>query len=62
MNQHCGSPDFMAPEVIKVKKNRRLEYDCKCDMWSIGVQMFIACAFALLPKGPPMRQHHCIVL
>eukprot|EP00668_Euglena_longa_P003302 GGOE01003864.1.p1 GENE.GGOE01003864.1~~GGOE01003864.1.p1 ORF type:complete len:826 (-),score=199.73 GGOE01003864.1:376-2853(-) len=48
MNQHCGSPDFMAPEIIRVKKNRRMEYNCKCDMWSIGVLTYI-----LLCGWPP---------
>ena len=37
MNLHCGSLDFMAPEVIKAKKRKDHYYDEKCDLWSIGL-------------------------
>lgn len=31
-----GSPNFIAPEILS-----RQGYDCKCDMWSLGVIIFI---------------------
>lgn len=32
----CGTPAFVAPEVI-----RRSGYNCTCDMWSVGVILYI---------------------
>jgi len=36
LNTYIGTPDFMAPEVINGS-----EYDEKCDMWSIGVMVYV---------------------
>eukprot|EP00667_Euglena_gracilis_P002955 EG_transcript_2961 len=45
---HCGSPDYMAPEVIAVHQTGGGYYDEKCDLWSLGVLTFI-----LLCGWPP---------
>ena len=44
LNTYCGTIDFIAPEVLDEKMN----YDEKCDIWSIGV-----IAFFLLSGRPP---------
>eukprot|EP00488_Nonionellina_sp_1-RS-2012_P002075 TRINITY_DN376_c0_g1_i1.p1 TRINITY_DN376_c0_g1~~TRINITY_DN376_c0_g1_i1.p1 ORF type:complete len:121 (+),score=29.50 TRINITY_DN376_c0_g1_i1:381-743(+) len=36
MNTCCGTPHYVAPEIISGK-----EYDCKCDSWSLGVMLYI---------------------
>ncbi|KAG6737320.1 hypothetical protein POTOM_058836 [Populus tomentosa] len=41
----CGSPFYMAPEVLQFQR-----YDCKVDMWSVGVILF-----ELLNGYPPFR-------
>ena len=39
----CGSPSYIAPEVINVGyyRTRKEPYDTKCDIWSIGVITYI---------------------
>eukprot|EP00758_Cryptobia_borreli_P002531 Tbor_TRINITY_DN3101_c0_g1::TRINITY_DN3101_c0_g1_i1::g.14750::m.14750/K04515/CAMK2; calcium/calmodulin-dependent protein kinase (CaM kinase) II len=39
----CGSPSYIAPEVIRVGylRTQREPYDGKCDIWSLGIITFI---------------------
>nr|CAJ2476014.1 unnamed protein product [Leishmania braziliensis] len=39
----CGSPSYIAPEVINVGfyRTRKEPYDAKCDIWSMGVITYI---------------------
>jgi serine/threonine protein kinase len=32
----CGTPGYVAPELLK-----KIPYDWQCDMWSLGVVVFI---------------------
>lgn len=41
MSTMCGTPGYYAPEIV-----RKLPYDCKCDIWSLGVIAYILlCGF-----------------
>jgi len=37
MNEICGSPDYMAPEILSYDESY---YSEKCDVWSIGVILY----------------------
>ena len=36
-----GSAEFMAPEVVDAFVGESLRYDKRCDMWSLGVIVYI---------------------
>lgn len=48
MSTMCGTPGYYAPEII-----RKLPYDSKCDIWSLGVVAYI-----LLCGFPPFYEEN----
>ena len=38
MSKQCGSPDYIAPEILSDKYSI---YDERCDVWSIGIVLYI---------------------
>ncbi|KAM9324609.1 MAP kinase-interacting serine/threonine-protein kinase 1 [Gastrophryne carolinensis] len=44
----CGSAEYMAPEVVEVFTEEATFYDKRCDLWSLGVILYI-----LLSGYPP---------
>lgn len=48
-----GTPYWMAPEVILSDNDRNNLYDCKVDIWSIGIT-----AIELADKAPPLADIH----
>jgi len=41
MDSPVGSAEFMAPEVVSLFEGHRSFYDKSCDMWSLGVLLYI---------------------
>ena len=37
-----GSAEFMAPEVVDAFVGESLKYDKRCDLWSLGVILYIS--------------------
>ena len=46
--KRCGTPGFVAPEVINAKKGVNVHYSTKCDVFSVGIIFF----FMLTGKIP----------
>lgn len=40
VGRYCGSPGFMAPEVILCENNQTLTYNEKCDIFSLGCILY----------------------
>ncbi|CAE7242545.1 unc-43 [Symbiodinium microadriaticum] len=57
MTQRCGSPGYMAPEVV------RGGYTELCDLWSVGIVFYqLATGKRLWPLTPTHEQHYDQVL
>eukprot|EP01050_Picozoa_sp_SAG11_P016539 SAG11_NODE_2267_length_3601_cov_2.234723_5_plen_62_part_00 len=41
LNEACGTPEYVAPEVVSKGANGSPSYDFSADVWSIGVILFI---------------------
>ena len=38
--KRCGTPGFVAPEVLNSKPDADINYDCKADIYSVGIIMY----------------------
>ena len=39
--KRCGTPGYVAPEIINAPSNENIHYSTKCDVFSAGVIFFI---------------------
>ena len=47
-----GSAEYMAPEVVDLFLGEAFSYDKKCDLWSLGVTLYM-----MLSGHPPFSGH-----
>lgn len=53
---YAGTPEYMAPEVIKNIYDNAAPYDRKCDIWSIGVLAFqLICGYVPFTAKLPIN-------
>ncbi|XP_057336202.1 myosin-IIIa isoform X2 [Microplitis mediator] len=52
-NTSVGTPYWMAPEVIACEQQLDLTYDCRCDIWSVGIT-----TIELAEGDPPLSELH----
>ncbi|KAK7198629.1 protein kinase [Novymonas esmeraldas] len=60
----CGSPSYIAPEVINVGyyRTRKEPYDTKCDLWSMGVITYILLSGKMPFHGRTFKEtFECVV-
>ena len=50
MNRKCGTPQYCAPEVLTGK------YTLACDMWSLGVLVYIMLSGCMPFKGKDVKE------
>jgi calcium-dependent protein kinase len=39
--KRCGTPGFVAPEVINAPSNQNIHYNAKCDVYSAGIIFYL---------------------
>ena len=39
--KRCGTPGFVAPEVINAPSNQNIHYNAKCDVFSAGIIFYL---------------------